>query len=321
MRLSIALGLTFSVLASASNAEQQADSKQKVSFRTNRVITSNSELIVRNDKVVLKKSRLRNTFFTYDIHGRVKGEISSDGSWADYVYDSHDQLSEIRYSDGRKLLVRSLRDGRTIVETGEGKSLPVLDRLTKTGAVSYAASMSASSPALQATIVDSEYTTYCTEGSEEACIVEIEPGGGGGGYIPPGGSGYGGNHGLGPSTDPRNVFGGDDGTRGKGVEFNRFKWGCDHEIRTLYHLAVDVYNSGTYVGKVLQLSQPLTDQNYNNGQWIKVESDNENFTIATAGSQRRMFVRIHYMYNVTTGQMHQMKFKTSYESGCLGWPQ
>jgi hypothetical protein len=165
---------------------------------------------------------------------------------------------------------------------------------------------------------------YCPEGGDEGCIVVIDgPGGSGAGgiYLPPtgGGGGHNGGGGVGGGSntgDGRNVYGGDDGTRGDGTNFNRFKWGCDRENMALFLLAKGIYDSGNVVG--IQLPIVVTDPNYTGGQWIKVEADTYSEDHVKGQPPKTFFIRVHYMYNVTTHQMHQIKFKTSYESGCIG---
>lgn len=109
------------------------------------------------------------------------------------------------------------------------------------------------------------------------------------------------------------------GSTGRSMDHNRFIPGCKQEALWLGMTLRDVTASGNFVGT--QVPIVVTDPYYPDGQWIKIQalgviqdrsSNDPNYMM-----ERK--INIHYMYNVATHQVHQIKFKNSWESGCVGF--
>jgi hypothetical protein len=118
----------------------------------------------------------------------------------------------------------------------------------------------------------------------------------------------------------------DDGTRGWGdIEWPkpaRTQPGCVAEQLFMAAIAVDIANTHGPVGTFIPLD--LQDDRYKDGNWRKYEV-HSGITHQITNDNRRghNFVTkkrivVHYMYNIATQQVDQMKFKNSYEAGCLG---
>jgi hypothetical protein len=131
--------------------------------------------------------------------------------------------------------------------------------------------------------------------------------GGGGGGRANGGGGGNNNNGGGA---------GGDGSTGKSETFNRPP-GCLRESLFAAQVVSTIAATGSPVGDFLSI--PITDPNFSDGQWFKYQTSqyNSNWSAQTNTTYRSKMV-IHYMFNVATKQVFQVKFKTSYQYGCVG---
>ena len=59
----------------------------------------------------------------------------------------------------------------------------------------------------------------------------------------------------------------------------------------------------------------VNDRLYNNGEWVKMQTDRIYHIPATSTRYR---TTVHYMYNTVTSVVEQIKLKTSFELGCKG---
>jgi hypothetical protein len=153
----------------------------------------------------------------------------------------------------------------------------------------------------------------------------FEPGGGGGYYpidLSGGGGGgtTGGTSGGTTSTDQYPIGNGiyDDGTTGTSNNFNRFNPGCAREAQFMNQIFAAA-SMGTPEGRVI--IQNPSDKLYNNGEWVKMQSDRIYREINSDSSiGLRWRTTAHFMYNTVTHEVDQLKLKTSFELGCKGIP-
>lgn len=82
-----------------------------------------------------------------------------------------------------------------------------------------------------------------------------------------------------------------------------------------------IHETGKPVGT--QVPIIVTDPNYPDGQWLKYQAIGiDHYLSADNPGVKIVFkFNMHYMYNVTTGQVHQTKLKNSYEYDCIGFKE
>ena len=94
---------------------------------------------------------------------------------------------------------------------------------------------------------------------------------------------------------------------------------CDRENEFMDRTMARVYDTGNFVGT--QVPIIVTDPNYGDGQWIKIQAyEIQHYWKQGMTTRQEFRLNMHYMYNVTTRMPHQTKLKNSYESGCVGFP-
>lgn len=135
------------------------------------------------------------------------------------------------------------------------------------------------------------------------------------GWAPFEGAGGGGGGGGGGYAPAPGIY--DDGTRGT-PSVNRYSPGCPREAQYMNEV-----QSFGHVGAppgIVIVEKP-GDRFYNNGQWVKMQADRIYHSTKTPSEiGTRWRTTIHYMYNVETNQVEQLKLKTSFELGCIGTP-
>ncbi|MFZ6712021.1 hypothetical protein [Undibacterium sp. TC9W] len=127
-------------------------------------------------------------------------------------------------------------------------------------------------------------------------------------YIPgDSGGGNGGGGGSGAAGD---------GSTGKSENNNRPPQ-CLREQLYLQEIASKIAQTGVAEGTFLSI--PISDPNFPDGQWFKYEATSiQSYWTQGDADTTRLKIVVHYMFNVATKEVFQMKIKTSYESGCVG---
>ncbi len=131
--------------------------------------------------------------------------------------------------------------------------------------------------------------------------------------------------------EPPNVGGGggssgdfsiNDGTTGKGLQYNRLEPGCLRESYAMEQLKSDL-KSGYPIGDVVYTPDQIGDPLFQSPGWYKYKADNygEYATRVSNTEFKTLYFRVHfhYMINVITKEVTQVKMKSSFESGCKGF--
>jgi hypothetical protein len=94
--------------------------------------------------------------------------------------------------------------------------------------------------------------------------------------------------------------------------------GCEREAKWVETLLDVIRVSDTPVGT--QVPRVITDPNFGDGQWIKMQATGESIEWHdhSKGEVRVYTYNVHYMFNVATRQVFQVKLKNSFDAGCVG---
>lgn len=111
--------------------------------------------------------------------------------------------------------------------------------------------------------------------------------------------------------------GNNDGTTGTEPKFNRTAPGCQRE--GYFWLETKSYaEAGNPPGVVIM--NTFQDPLYEGPGWVKIQNDRIYHEWQQGWTYIRVYrTQIHYMYNVNTKQVAQMKFKNSFAYGCEGY--
>lgn len=160
-------------------------------------------------------------------------------------------------------------------------------------------------PASSQTVIITGQAPSCTGDCGGTLIGGIDSSSGGGGM----GS-------SGTYTTMQNADGYNDGTKGKGNDFNR-QPGCLREGLFMSE-ALSYAKAGNPPGSIIMTS--FGDPRYQGSGWVKYEFGRF-YSEWRTGMPVALEFRtvIHFMYNINTGVVDQMKLKTAFQYGCQGF--
>lgn len=108
----------------------------------------------------------------------------------------------------------------------------------------------------------------------------------------------------------------DDNTKGKQNQENRFSPGCYRE-QVFYAETVSNAAAGNPAGIVILTS--FGDPSYSDPNWVKYQTERiYREWNRTSGRTTEWRTQMHFLYNTSTHEVQQAKFKNSFEYGCTG---